>query len=329
MKNNIFKKLEKILSGVQKNVLLKNYTTFEIGGPAKYFFVAKSKEDLVKAVKLAKKLKLPIFILGGGSNLLVSDKGFKGLVIKMQNEKIKIKNDNAKSKMIHVDAGAALSALVGFAAENSFKGFEWAVGIPGATVGGAIFGHAQAFGEKISDEIENVGALDIKTLKVKNLTKKQCRFSLKDSIFKKNRNLIIISAVFKLKKKDKKEIQKKIAGCLNYRKKRHPMTFPSAGSVFVNPEVKINLPRRLLERFPELKEFVKKRVIPAGYLIEKCGLKGKKIGKAQISEKHANFIINLGGAKAKDVLKLIKLAKKTVKKSFGINLEEEIQYLGG
>ena len=122
-------------------------------------------------------------------------------------------------------------------------------------------------------------------------------------------------------------IKNKIKEFLDYRKTRHPIDFPSAGSTFVNPEKKIKN-KKLLEKFPELKEYNKKGVIPAGYLIAKCGLAGKKIGNAQISEKHANFIINLGGAKAKDVLALMNLAKKKVKKNFGINLEPEVQFVG-
>ncbi len=306
MKDRIFKKIKEELPGVQKNVLLKDYTTFKIGGPAKYFFVVKTKEDLLTAVKIAKKLKLPVFILGAGSNLLVSDKGFNGLVIKIQ-----ISDCNIKDGKIFVSAGMALSKLSSFAAENGFKGFEWSSGIPGATVGGAVFGNAQAFGEKISDSIETIETLNTKTLKIKSLTKKQCQFSLKNSIFKKNKNLIIISAVFSLEKGDKEKIQKKVKEFMNYRKRSHPMNFPSAGSIFINPE-----------------NADSKELIRAGVLIEQCGLKGKKIGKAQISEQHANFIVNLGGAKAKDVLALIKLAQKKVKKKFGVLLEMEVQFVG-
>jgi UDP-N-acetylmuramate dehydrogenase len=172
-----------------------------------------------------------------------------------------------------------------------------------------------------------VEVLDLKTLKIKTFSQRQCKFSIKNSVFKKNKNLIITSAVLKLKKGNKKGIKRKIKENLNYRRKRHPLDPPSAGSVFVNSEkIKIKN-KKLLNNFPELKEFNKKGLIPSAYLIEKCGLKGKKIGRAQISEKHANFIVNLGGAKAKDVISLIKLAKKKVKKKFGISLKKEIQII--
>ena len=303
MEDKILEKLKKKLPDVQKNIPLKNHTTFKIGGPAKYFFIAKSKEDLLCAVKIAKELKLPVFILGGGSNVLVLDKGFNGLVVK-----IEILGCKAEEDKIFSFAGTTLYDLADCAAENSFSGFEWASGIPGATVGGAVYGHAQAFNEKVSDWIESIEALDIKNLKTKFFSKEQCKFSLKNSIFKKRKNLIIISATFTPKKGNKEEIKGRMNKFMSYRKNSHPVTFPSAGSVFVNPEKR-------------------GKVIRAGELIEKAGLKGKKIGGAQISLQHANFIINLGNAKAKDVLALIKLVQKKVKKTSDVSLETEVQIL--
>ncbi len=307
---------------MDRNILLKDYTTFKIGGPAKYFFIAKNEKDLIDAIKFAKEKKLKIFILGGGSNILFSDKGFDGLVIKTDFKETKF----LKNKIM-ADSGVELSKFANFVSKNGFSGFEWAVGIPGATVGGSVFGNAQAFNQKISDSIEFVKTLDLKTLKIKDFSKEQCNFSLKNSIFKKNKNLIILSIVFDLKKGNEKEIKEKVNNFLKHRKKFHPIEFPSAGSIFVNPEKKIKN-KSLLKKCPEFVEFNKIGVIPAGYLIEKCGLKGKKIGGAQISEKHANFIINLGGAKAKDVLALIKFAQKKVKEKFGIKLNTEVQFVG-
>lgn len=313
-------KIEKNIPGVQKNVSLKEYTTYKIGGPAKYFLIAKTKEELSGAISVAKKLKLRTLIIGGGSNLLVSDKGFAGLVIK-----IGIDDMIVKENKIHAGAGVLTSKLAYVAAENGLSGFEWAAGIP-ATLGGCIYGHAQAFGVKTSDIIESVEAIDIKTLKIKNFFKDQCRFSLKNSIFKKNKNLIIISANLVFNIKDKNEIEEKIKEFINYRKERHPGG-ASAGSTFVNPEKKIKN-KKLLQKYPELNEFNVRGVIPAGFLIQKSGLQGKKIGGAQISNQHANFIINTKNAKAKDVITLIKLAKQKVKKNFGINLEAEVQLIG-
>ena len=255
----------------QKNVSLKNYTTFKIGGRAKYFFVAKIKEELIEAIKKAKEMKLPFFILGGGSNILVSDKGFNGLVIKF---------------------GQPLSSYVS-------KGLEWVDGIPG-TVQGAVCGNAGAFGKSMKDVVEKVEVLDVKNLKTKKLKNKDCKFGYRDSIFKHKKNLIILSVKIKTKKSNLKKIKQ----YLDYRKKTQPLNLPSAGSVFKNPAG-----------------------FSAGKLVEDCGLKGKKIGNVKISEKHANFIVNLGGGKAKDVMKLIKIIKNRVKKKFGVVLEEEITIL--
>ena len=164
-------------------------------------------------------------------------------------------------------------------------------------------------------------------MQIANLKNRDCKFGYRDSIFKRNQNSIILSAVLQLKRGKRTEIKRKIQEYLDYRIKTQPLNFPSAGSIFKNQKSKIKN-QNLLKKFPELNEFNKKGEIPAGYLIEKCGLKGKRIGGAKISEKHANFILNFKNAKAKDIFKLIKLIKQKVKKKFKIDLEEEIQYLG-
>ena len=284
------------------NILLKDYTSFKIGGPAKYFFKVKTRQDLIKKIQMAKELNLPFFILGGGSNLLVSDDGYEGIVIKMEESNISCQINLPEHK-ITAQAGMKLADLVKFSVEKNLTGLEWAVGIPG-TVGGAIRGSIQAFKKSISETIESVEALDVSKLEVKSYKTKDCKFDYKESIFKENKNLIILSCVFKLEKGNKEEIKKKIEYFLDYRKKNHPLDFPSAGSIFKNLEDK-----KVWE------------------LIKECGLEGKRIGNAQISKKHSNFIINLGNASSKDVLDLINLAKKQVKNKFGIEIEEEIFYL--
>lgn len=313
------------LPKVKENISLAEYTTLKIGGDARYFFVAKNKEDLIKAVKSAKELGLPLFILGGGSNILFSDDGFDGLIIKNEMSDYGIRESYSGEFTIYAESGADLSGLVSLAQEKGLSGIEWAVGVPG-TIGGAIYGNAQAFYFKISDFVKEIEMLDMETLEIKELSNEECTFSPKNSIFKKNKKLIIVSVVLDLKKGDKEEISEKMKEFLSHRKKKHPLDFPSAGSVFINKEIKIEDPE-LLKKFPELEEINKSGMIPSGFLVDKCGLKGKKIGQAQISEKHANFIINLGGAKAEDVLALIKLMKEKVKETFGISLEEEIQII--
>jgi len=283
----------------QENVSLTDQTSFKIGGPAKYFFTAKSKEDLIEAIKKIKKLKLAFFILGGGNNVLALDKGYNGLIIKIANLQFLIRNCS-----IHAGAGLNLAKLVNLATNKSLTGLEWAAGIPG-TVGGAVYGNAQAFGNKMSDCIKSVEVFDIKTSKVRTLKKRECKFSEKESIFKKKKNLIILSVILELKKGNKNKIEKKIREHIYFRKKNQPLKFPSAGSVFLNQPGKL----------------------ASSYMIDRAGLKGRKIGSAQVSEKHAGFIINKGGAKAKDVLKLIKIIKKEVRKKFKVSLKEEIQII--
>ena len=311
--------INRFLPGVQKNILLKNYTTFKIGGKAKYFFVAKTKKDLILAITVAKKLKIPFFILGGGSNLLASDQGYKGLIIKFQ-----IPNSKFQNPKIYVEAGAMLRELVNATAKAGLSSLEWAAGIPG-TVGGAIYGNAGAFQKSMKDIIEKVEVFDTEELRIKNYELSDCQFDYRNSIFKRNKNLIILSAKIKLKKGKKKEIQKKIKEYLNYKKEKQPLNYPSAGSVFKNFTQYRN---KISGAGPkELKRFKKMGAIPAAWLIDKCGLKGKKIGEAQISKIHANFIVNRNRAKAKDVKKLINLMKKKVKQKFGLVLKEEIEYL--
>jgi UDP-N-acetylmuramate dehydrogenase len=287
--------IQELLPEVQENVLLAQYTTFKIGGNAKYFFTAKKREEIIKAVKAAQQCDLSFFILANGSNVLFSDNGFDGLVIKLENT-----NNELRNNTIYAQAGVMLSSIVNIAEEAGLSGLEWAGGIPG-TVGGAVRGNAGAFDSSVSDIVKSVEALDVSNLEIKNYKIEDCEFGYRNSIFKKNKNLIILSIEIELQKGDRIEIEKQIQEYKNYRKEHHPLKFSSAGSIFKNPSG-----------------------FSAGELIEKSGLKGKIIGDAQISEKHCNFIINLGRAEAKDVLALINLVKKEVKNKFDINIEEEI-----
>lgn len=290
-----------ILPRIKKNILLKNYTTFHIGGPARYFLVAKTKEDLIKAVSLAKKNNLPFFILGGGSNVLISDKGFNGLIIKNEARNFKIKKET-----IIAESGTILSQLINTSVKAGLSGLVEGAGIPG-TIGGAVYSNAGWPRGKwsIGNIVKEVEVL-IPNGKIKKVNKKWMEFEYRNSRLKKMRNKksIILQVILELKKGKKTELEKKLREILKIRSKKIPKGF-SAGSIFKNPRQKT-----------------------AGFLIEKSGFKGKKIGNAQISKKHANFIINLGKAKAGDVKKLIKLIKKEVKKEFKKNLKEEIEYLG-
>jgi len=280
---------------MKKDQLLAPYTTFKIGGPADWFCEAKNEKGILEAVKFAQEKKLPFFILGNGSNVLIPDDGFRGMVVKMENGEWRMENER-----IIAGAGIPLTKLVNMAKENSLSGIEFMAGITG-TLGGAVVGNAGAWQENIGDKVERVKILD-KDNQFKWLNHNECQFVYRQSRFKKGKE-IVLEVELKLTKGNKKEIKRKIMA--NLKKREGQPKEPSAGSIFVNPK-------------PQ----------SAGDLIEKCGLKGKQIGSTQISTKHANFIINLGGAKARDVLKLIALAQNEVRRKFKINLKPEIIFLG-
>ncbi len=256
----------------QQNVYLAPYTTFKIGGPVKYFVEVKDEQELIEAVDFARRQSdLPYFILGGGSNLLVSDQGFNGLVIKNR-----LCHFQILGRQIVAQSGALLADLVSASAEAGLTGLEWAVGIPG-TIGGAVKVNASAFGKSVSELVEQV----------------------------KESDKIISLVKLGLKKGDCRKSREAIKDYLSQRSKTQPLRYPSAGCIFKNPPADY-----------------------AGRLIEQAGLKGRRIGQVQVSQKHANFIINLGKGRASQVKELIDLIKQEVEKKSGAVLEEEIDYLG-
>jgi UDP-N-acetylmuramate dehydrogenase len=305
---------------IQENVLMKNYTTFRIGGPAKFFVEAGNEEELIEALNYAKNNKLPFFILGGGSNLLVSDKGFDGLVIKVNSRQFTIHGDE-----LGASAGVPLALVVNKSAENNLTGMEWAAGIPG-TVGGAVRGNARAYGKNTGTVIESVRMLDVNNMEISNFSNAQCEFSYWGSVFKKNSNLIILSVRFKLQSGNKKESQSKIKEIIARRIAGQPKVMASAGSFFLNPVVTDEKLRAEFQK--DTGKVPKDEKLPAGWLIGQTELRGKKIGGAMLSEEHANFIVNTGNATAEDIIMLVSIIKQQVRNKFGIELVEETQYLG-
>lgn len=285
---------------LKENILLSEHTTFRIGGPARYFFEAGNKEELKKALKIAKELNIPFLVLGSGSNILMSDRGFDGLLIKN-----KADNFTIEDTVLKAESGALLDKLAEETVKKGLSGLEKASGIPG-TVGGAVLGNAGWFkGSWSVSDVFKEAEIMTSGNKVEKREKEWFDFDYRYSKLKKIKGTVILEVVLELKKGDKKKLKKERTELLESRKERIPFD-SSAGCIFKNPP----------------KE-------SAGFLIDSVGLKGKKIGKVQISEKHANFIVNLGGAKAEDVKKLIALAKEKVKEKFGIELEEEIRIING
>lgn len=316
-------KVMEVEEKIQKNVILAPLTTFKIGGPAKFFVEVKEKEDLFEATKWADENKEQIFILGGGSKVLINDKGVNGLVIKMSNDNVAIHGDR-----IECGAGAALAQVVGLTIGANLSGLEWGIGIPKATSGGFIRGNAGAFGSSIAEIVETVEVFNIKKQKFELFSNRDCRFGYRTSIFKEDNNFLIWSALLKLAPGDSRQIEKNINQYLKFRQGRQPK-LPSAGSVFKN------LSFDYLKNFnSEMADLAMKSgavaegKIGAGWVIELAGLPGKKIGGAKVSLEHSNFIINTGRATAEDVVVLISYIKQQIRNRFGIQLQEEIQYFG-
>ncbi len=312
---------------IQKNVPLAPYTTFRIGGPAKFFVEVKSEEELLEALRYAKDNNLKFFIMGNGSNLLVGDKGFSGLVIKLQITCLAGRQASYKLRknIIEANASVPLAMVVNLSVQNSLTGMEWAAGIPG-TIGGAVRGNARAYGKNTGMAVEKVKVLDAGDMKIKNFNKEECKFTYWGSVFKSNPNLIILLAIFRLRPGNKDESQKIIRDTVAKRIAAQPQEVGSPGSFFLNPLVS---DKKLRKEF-ELDRGVgcKGDNLPAGWLIKQAGLKGKKIGGAMVSEKHANFVVNTGQASAEDVIILVSIIKQRVRDKFGIELVEEVQYLG-
>lgn len=302
-RQRIFKRLKSEFGDkLKQNESLAPYTYFRIGGPADFFFEAKKIEDLIDVVLLARELKIGYFILGEGSNLLVSDDGFNGMVIKNRCKKIEVKKDK-----IMAQSGTKLNDLVNMATANSLSGMEFCAGIPG-TVGGAVCGNAGAFGHSIGELLYEAvllkedGGIEI-------VDKTYFDFDYRESKLKRSVD-ILLSAALQLKKGKRDKIKLKVEKNLAERKKRLLKKQNSAGCFFKNV----------------IKDNGNK--ISAGYLLDQVKAKEMEIGDAAVSKKHANVFINRGKAKAKDVKKLARILRERVKKRFGIELEEEVVYLG-
>lgn len=295
--NNFILELEKLnLGKIEKDISLSTLTTYKTGGIAKLVVYPNNINNLKQLLKLIHKHNIKYFILGKGSNTLFSDKEFNGVIIKLD----KLNNFEIKETEIYVESGMILSKLVQASVKNELTGLEFAIGIPG-TIGGAIYMNAGAYGSKMSNIVKSVIVLDEK-LQIEEIPLEKLKFDYRYSIFQANKNLICVAANIKLEHGNHDEIASKIKENLLKRKNSQPLEYPSAGSVFRNPEGNY-----------------------AGKIIEELGLKGKNIGGAEISTKHANFIINKNNASSSDILNLIKLVQKEVKDKYKIDLKLEQQ----
>lgn len=319
---------------MQENLPLKDYSTFKIGGAARYFCVAKNEEEVKEALDFAIANRLRVFIIGRGSNLLIADKGFDGLVLKIEDDSIRTETTEG-GITAHLGAGNLLTKLALDFQKEGIGGLGWAAGIP-ATLGGAICGNAGANGKEISESVKEVITLEMKlapekyleSYNLRSMTKDECNFSYRKSIFKDTGRFIILGATLLLPKGDKEEIKQEIEKNLENRRQKQPLEHPNTGSTFKNPILTEEQKDKLSRKCPQFGDVCKNNTVPAGWLIEQSGLKGKKIGGVMISPKHANFIVNTDGGTAEDVVILIGLVKQKVYNKFGIQLREEIEYVG-
>ena len=289
LNKNIINELEKY-GEVNKDVDLKKYNTFKISSICDYLVIPRNKESLKNLIKYLKTIKKEFIILGNGSNVIFKNKRTKKVVILLTNLN-KISYDQ---NIVTAESGVKLPILVNDTLNKDLLGLEWAINIPG-TVGGSVFGNAGCYGNEINERLISVEVLKDNEFKV--LNKNELYFSYRDSIFKKEKNMIIISASFMLEYGSSESVKEVIKERNIKRKETQPLEYPSAGSVFRNP----------------LGDY-------AGAIVEKLGFKKFSINDAEVSEKHANFIINKGNATGKDVIKLIKKIQKKAKQEYNIDL---------
>lgn len=305
MNERIYEFLTEIIDKdrVWKNVPLKEYTSFKVGGPADYMVQTCSSDEISKIIEIAVQEGIPYYMLGNGTNMLVSDDGFRGIVILMKDRDSRpIYEADGENARVTVSAGYLLSKIANETAAKGYSGLEFASGIPGS-VGGAVVMNAGAYGGEIKDIIEYATVMD-REGNVKRLSASELELGYRRSIIQK-KELIVLDACFNLKKGEESKIKAEIKELNERRRVKQPLEFPSAGSTFKRPEGYF-----------------------AGKLIEDAGLKGYSVGDAQVSEKHCGFVINRGKATAADIYRLIADVIEKVYGEFGVELEPEVRLLG-
>ncbi len=301
---DIYKELQKRIEKrrVLKDENMRNHTSFKIGGLADFFVIVQEIEELKFVLDIAEKYAIPLTVIGNGTNLLVSDKGIRGIVLKIEISNLKVIRKKDKAE-ITISSGYAVGKLANLAYKEELTGLEFLSGIPGS-VGGAIRMNAGAYGKEMKDIVISTKYME-KNGKIKKLNLEEHMFSYRSSIFSEMKDVIILETVLEAGYGNKEEIKEKIDEYRNKRIETQPLELPNAGSTFK-----------------------RKGDIITAKVIDECGLKGYRIGDAAVSEKHAGFVVNLGNATAKDVLELTDYIKETVKKKKGIEIELEVLFVG-
>ncbi|CEO27012.1 UDP-N-acetylmuramate dehydrogenase [Paraclostridium sordellii] len=300
-KEFIYKNLLNILDkeGIYLNEPMKNHISFKVGGPADFLLKPKTEDEIKRLIEFLKNENIPYIVIGNGSNLLVKDGGIRGVVIKIADNFNKFEIEDTK---VVAQSGALLSFMGKAILNKSLTGFEFAAGIPG-TLGGAIAMNAGAYGGEMKDIVKSVRLMDSKG-NIIELSNKEMEFEYRRSLISKS-DYIVLSAIMELKEGNFDEIKGYMKELTKSRVTKQPLNLPSAGSTFKRPEGHF-----------------------AAKLIEDSGLKGLTLGGARVSEKHSGFVVNIGDAKAKDIIELINVVKSTVYSKFGVMLEEEVKILG-
>lgn len=317
---------------IQNNIPLAPLTTFKIGGPAKFFAVIKTLEELQAAVTWALDHKEKIFVLGGGANILIADAGLNGLVLRVQNTDFTVLKKENTTATVLAGAGLTFGQLVTKAAGANFGGLDFLGGLPG-NLGGGIYGNAGWTDRSIGDFVESVTVVDQGTAETKIVAHHECNFVYRGSKFK-TWPVVIWEAMLKLPAIEKTEAMRAIADNTKKKLASQPTTFPCAGCIFQNVRLSQQPGNAILQKLISAEadsgklRLVDAGILPSSWLIDRAGLKGKTFGGAQVSDKHANFIVNTGGATAAEVIELIGLMKKQVREKFGVELYEEVQLLG-
>lgn len=296
----LYRKLKKCLykGKIYKNADLKEYSSYKIGGRAKILVEVTSLEEIFKSLTVLEETNAKFKVIGNGTNVLFSDKGFDGVIVEISSLFNRI--EKWGSKLI-VESGASLNSVVAFAIQHGLQGIEEGAGIPGS-IGGAVYMNASAYSFQMADVVGSV--LAIVDGKIRHFTNEECGFAYRKSVFQDYKNAIIIRVELSLKRGKEKEIRKTMVETLAKRKQNQPLEYPSCGSVFKHVEG-----------------------VVVSKLLDDMRFKGRRIGGAVVSEKHANFIINDGTATAKDVLSLIELVQKEVYEKKSLRLETEVEYI--
>ena len=303
---------------IKENVPLAPLTTFKVGGSAKYFTEVRAEDEIREVISWAKENQVVFIILAGGSNVLIPDEGVNGLVIHLIGDDF-----SCADSVLDCNAGCDLLHVITIMANRGFGGWEKLAGIPG-TVGGGVRGGIGAFGSEIKDFIIKVRALDSTTGVVREFSNSECDFSYRASFFKVHPDWVITRAYIILHRVNSAESDRIIRKTMTEREKRHLQSACTAGSFFMNPTA----PRSICEMFEKEKGTTsRENRVPAGWLIEKTGMRGTVVGGAQVSMQHSNYIVNTGNATADDICLLTGRVKSAVKEKFGVDLQEEVRVI--